>query len=224
MTFLAVLSTPSSRDVSVPFTLGGTAQAGADYTITTSPVTIPAGGNSAAITITMYEDTADEEDETVIVTMGTPVNAVKGSPSVHTATIVDNDAPVCEIFDDNELQVNSSAKTVAWTISNLSANSLVLSGLTIEWPAIGSNAPKLDFTLFGPNRIWDGNKPASPTSLDFGSVLSSYRTLSSSPTTVTLGFTRVLLPGDYVVTLNFRNTTQGIDCPAISRSYHLSAP
>ena len=88
----AELSVASIFDVDVPFTVGGTATGGGtDYSITGSPITIPAGSASQNITITINDDALDELDETVIVTMGTPINADQGATTVHTATITDND-------------------------------------------------------------------------------------------------------------------------------------
>jgi hypothetical protein len=50
----------------------------------------------------VVDDAIDEANETVIVTMGAPVNATQGVTTVHTATINDND----------------NAPTVAWTTSS----------------------------------------------------------------------------------------------------------
>ena len=93
MTVTLQLDHPSIVDISVPFTLGGTATEGAsnDYTITPSPVVIPAGDLTTTLSIVVNDDLLYEADETVVVTMGTPTNADKGSPDVHTATILDND-------------------------------------------------------------------------------------------------------------------------------------
>ena len=93
MTITAQLSETSDENVTIPFSLGGTATegAGADYTITSSPITITSGNTTANITITVNDDPCSESDETVIVTMGTLIGANKTSPSVHTATITDND-------------------------------------------------------------------------------------------------------------------------------------
>jgi hypothetical protein len=87
----AKLSAVSDQPVTVPFTVTGTATAGADYTITASPITISAGELTGTATITIVDDARDEADETVILTMGTPTNAAAGATSVHTATIVDDD-------------------------------------------------------------------------------------------------------------------------------------
>jgi hypothetical protein len=92
MTATAVLSIASWQDVTVPFTVSGTASRPADYAITPSPITIPAGLTSGTVTITLVEDTELEADETVVLTMGTPANAAVSGVSVHTATILDNDA------------------------------------------------------------------------------------------------------------------------------------
>ena len=80
--------------MTVPFTVGGTATDGADYTITASPIVIPAGATTGTITITLVDDATDEANETVILTLGTPTNAVLGAAAVDTATITDNDPPV----------------------------------------------------------------------------------------------------------------------------------
>ncbi len=93
MTITLQLDHPSIVDISIPFTLGGTATEGTgnDYTITASPVVIPAGDLTTTLSIVVNDDLLYEADETVVVTMGTPTNADKGSPDVHTATILDND-------------------------------------------------------------------------------------------------------------------------------------
>ena len=57
-------------------TVSGNATQSLDYTISPSDnVTIVAGGLSANITISVNDDGLYETDETVVVTMGTPVNA-----------------------------------------------------------------------------------------------------------------------------------------------------
>ena len=81
------LSTVSGRPVTVPYSLGGTATQFDDYTIAESPLVIPAGSTTADIMTTVNLDSVEETDETITVTMGTPVNAFLGQPSVHTLVI-----------------------------------------------------------------------------------------------------------------------------------------
>lgn len=85
------LSETFALDVSVPYTLSGTATegAGGDYTVTESPLLIPAGSMEASVTLNVYEDADAEPDETVVITLGTPTNATLGATTVHTATILD---------------------------------------------------------------------------------------------------------------------------------------
>jgi hypothetical protein len=95
ITLTVQVSDISGQDVTVPFSIGAasTASDPADYTISASPVVIPAGNTSTTIAITMKEDTVSETDETVIVVLGTPTNATLASPSMYTLTIRDDDPP-----------------------------------------------------------------------------------------------------------------------------------
>ncbi|MFA5940786.1 MAG: DUF4394 domain-containing protein [Sinimarinibacterium sp.] len=86
---LSVVPTPT-EDITLPFTVSGTAS-GNDRTVASSPLTIPAGATSASIAVTISDDATAEDDETVVLTLGTPTGAELGSPSVHTLTIVDNE-------------------------------------------------------------------------------------------------------------------------------------
>lgn len=87
------LSNASTQIISIPFTLTGTATSGLgnDYTITASPVSISAGSTSTTVSVVINNDILSENNETVILTLGTPTNATKGTTDTHTLTIVDND-------------------------------------------------------------------------------------------------------------------------------------
>jgi hypothetical protein len=94
----ARLSAVFPQPVLVPYTLTGTALSGGDYlNLSPNPLEIPAGVLTYPIVIDIIDDTVYEPNETLIVTMGTPINAVKGSPNVHTVTIVDNE-PIPQVF------------------------------------------------------------------------------------------------------------------------------
>lgn len=91
----------SSEDISLPFTVSGTATAG-DRTVTASPLVIPAGTSNATISVSLIDDDGAEGDETVIITLSAPSGGAQlGSPSVHTLTIDDDEgdpAPQGTIF------------------------------------------------------------------------------------------------------------------------------
>ena len=95
MTFAVTLSAVSGLDVTVPYTLGGTATAGTDYTEPDPrSVTIAAGQTQADIAIPVAGDEVDEENETITVTLGTPTNATVSTAEgagAASGTITDDD-------------------------------------------------------------------------------------------------------------------------------------
>jgi dienelactone hydrolase len=67
------------RVVTVPFVVEGAAKAGVDYTMGSSPLTIPAGSNSAAMVVTILNQAVFETPvPSVVVKMGPPVNTTVG--------------------------------------------------------------------------------------------------------------------------------------------------
>ena len=73
--------------VEIPFTIGGTASA-SDHDAVDGVITITSGTNGM-MTFNVLTDTVLAETETVTVTMGAPTNAVEGSKSLTTISIVD---------------------------------------------------------------------------------------------------------------------------------------
>lgn len=122
------LSAATTKNVSVPFTLSGTAINGFDYTIVSSPLTIPAGATSASIAVTIKDDTAVDGNKTLIVTLGTPTNATLGSTKVDTLTITDND--------------NGAPTDITLTPSNVAENAtnVVVGTLAAIDPNVGDTA------------------------------------------------------------------------------------
>ncbi len=92
VTVTVQLSSETDHEVSIPFSVGGTATSGTDYTTsTTSPLVIAAGETSGTVTINVVDDGAPESGETIVVTLGTPTGATLGTQSTQIITIVDND-------------------------------------------------------------------------------------------------------------------------------------
>ncbi|MFN2212633.1 MAG: Calx-beta domain-containing protein [Anaerolineales bacterium] len=141
-----LLSAAWSEDVFVPFTFAGTATKDLDYTVNAESVVIPAGGASASIYVSFYDDAIDEYDETIEIVMGTPTNATKGVPNVHTITIPDNDP-------EPLLYLTSSGQTVDEDagIVTITAQLSVISGkdVTVPYIVLGSATEGLgnDYTI-----------------------------------------------------------------------------
>ncbi len=88
----ATISHDSAATVTVPFTVSGTAtDGGIDHDLVNGDITIDGGQLTGTTTFNLTNDTEDEVEESVIVTMAEPVNAIAGPITVHTVTVKDND-------------------------------------------------------------------------------------------------------------------------------------
>lgn len=86
------LSEPAAASVSIPYTVSGTAGANDRTVSPASPVTIPQGQTTASIVIAGKGDALDENNETVVLTLGAPAGgAALGTNKVHTRTLNDDD-------------------------------------------------------------------------------------------------------------------------------------
>ena len=87
------LSGISSLDVTVDYVVTGTAIIDIDHDLNDNSLTIPAGSLSGNIQFTVTDDGIIESGETVVITLqDPPTNGTLGSVTVHTYTILDNDA------------------------------------------------------------------------------------------------------------------------------------
>ena len=96
-TFVVTRAGATNDSLDIPFSVGGTASNGVDYSAIKSPVTIPAGQRSARIVIKPIDDNRPEPVETVVLTLlgndaAVPGHAL-GRPRRAAAIIVDNDHP-----------------------------------------------------------------------------------------------------------------------------------
>lgn len=91
--FAVNLSGASAQTITVPFTIGGgTATPNQDYTaLTVSPLTFAPGELQKTIQVRIEADNMNEPNETFVMTLQLPTNAVLGLYPIRTVTIVDND-------------------------------------------------------------------------------------------------------------------------------------
>lgn len=106
------LSAATTRQVTVPITVEGSAISGADYTLSTSAITIEAGSTRASGSLTILNDALDEPTETVVISMGAPVNATLGATLRHTVSIEDKDNPPTVRFAAAISSAQESASSV----------------------------------------------------------------------------------------------------------------
>ena len=168
----------------------------------------------------IIDDLLRELAETILISLGSPQNAVLGTPGAHEITIQASDQPTCDIDDSNPLMFDSDGFGLSWTLRNLGTDTLVLSQLTISWPTGAPNAPKFAQVYANSQLIYNGNHPQSPHTVTSWQGFESYRYLSSMGTTLDLRFTRTLSPGSYVLSLVYRNITRNpnYDCTTVTNS------
>ena len=77
--------------ITVEYALSGTAS-DSDYALRAGTITIPAGVTTMPVSFEHIDDTLDEDDENVIITLANPTNAILGLYPENTHNIADDDA------------------------------------------------------------------------------------------------------------------------------------
>lgn len=118
------LNHPSASTVTVNYaTSNGTATADQDYTAANGTLTFAPGQLSQTFAVTVTDDTIREADETISLTLSSPVNASLGIPgNLATLTIKDNDPlPTVQFSSATFTNTEGSVGLVTVKLSNPSA-------------------------------------------------------------------------------------------------------
>ena len=91
-TFLVTRQGDTADPLTVRYTFGGTATAGADYATLSGEVVIPAGAPSASVKLDPIDDSAEESSESVTLTLFPSDLYEVAAPGAATVSIADNDA------------------------------------------------------------------------------------------------------------------------------------
>ncbi len=118
-TFTVSRTGSTAADLTVFYSVGGTATAGSDYVALPGSVVIPVGQSSAPITVTPIDDLEVENDETVIATLTLNAAYIVGAQSSATVTITDNDVASDTVIDSGPTAAsggvtNSTSATFAF--------------------------------------------------------------------------------------------------------------
>ncbi len=151
---------PTGVDVTIPYTVGGTATSGVDYALAPNPAVIPAGATSTTLSLVLIDDLLDEADETIIITLGNPLGAVLGSPAVRTITVTDNGdlAPTISFA----LAASSAAEGVGTATATVNLSVPSGRAITVPTTVAGTATPGVDhFIVPGPLTIPAGSLSAS---------------------------------------------------------------
>ncbi len=142
------LSSSSWRTVTVNYSLSdGTATAGDDYTSNSGTLTFSPSSTSETITIAVIDDSTDEDNETILVTLSNATNANLGT-SGHTYTIEDNDDPPTVGFDVASSSGDEDNSPAGLTVSLSAASGLEVK---VDYAVTGGTATGsgTDYTLLG---------------------------------------------------------------------------
>ena len=161
------LSAASGRDVTVDYALSGTATgSGTDYTLANGTATITgnAGTTTQNITATIVDDSIDETNETVIVTISNPTYASLGTNQTHTYTITDDEATPTIQFTDTDGASSGSEATASPNIE-VSTNLASYTSMTVDYAITGTaTGSGTDYTLAnGTATITAGNTTTNIT-------------------------------------------------------------
>jgi len=144
VTINAILDQPNPRaDISAPYTINGTAENN-DHNLINGTLSIPKGQTSASVSVKITNDTKVELDETILITMGTPINANLSETNVYELTILDNDLPRVEWTDlSNEIAENKDSITIAVNLDQINPRG----ESSVQYQVTGSATSGKDYTL-----------------------------------------------------------------------------
>ena len=91
ITVQATLNSVATENVIVPVHYSGTATQGTDYGNAASSITIAAGQATGSVTFSVAGDGRVEPNETVVLMLGAPTNAMLGANTSYTHTIINDD-------------------------------------------------------------------------------------------------------------------------------------
>ena len=205
------LSSASASTVTGTITITGTAtNGGTDYDNAVVAYSFTPGTTAApavAVSFDVAADALDENNETVIFTLGTPVNATLGTTTVHTATITDDDATPTVSVDNvgADIDLTEGVPETVTVRATLSAASGL--DVTVPYTVSGTATDGTDYIKAGSLNVSAGSTTADLTfdttvgtndTIDEGAVLAEYETiivtidpptnasLIASPSTITI--------------------------------------
>jgi hypothetical protein len=91
--FLIQRSGSTASDLTITYSVGGTATVGQDHTLAGGSVVIPAGSSGKTLTVSPLDDQVAEADETVVVTLQGQAQYEVGPSSSATVTIASDEVP-----------------------------------------------------------------------------------------------------------------------------------
>ena len=142
-TFTVSRTGDTTDQVTVNYSVTGSAVNGTDYAMLTTTAIIPAGQSSVNVVVTPIDDAAPEDDETVIVTVTSGTGYTVGSPSAATVTITDNDLPTVTVVASDASASEAGSNTGTFTVSR---NGPTTDALSVAYNLTGTAGNGTDYS------------------------------------------------------------------------------
>jgi autotransporter-associated beta strand protein len=237
ITLAVTLDAVAAHDVLVPLMLAGSAGQ-SDYSFPYAYVAISAGQEQTTIEIPLFNDALDEEDEeTLVLEMGSPLNAVCGAVQTHTITILDDDLPPTVAFTSMSQTIAEEARRamITATLSQISGREVVI---PLSVPPAGT-ASAADFALVGGSNIvipagesvgWlavsltDDTEPERNETIVMSMLPPTHAVLSTLPGTTTVH--TIIIPKNDAPSVSFTSAYRRVEenVGAVTVTAVLSAP
>lgn len=134
---LTATTAVSGVDITIPYSLTGTATAGTDYnppTSATGSISIAAGATTGVLTITPIDDVIYEGTETIIITTQTPTNA--SGTTIASITLMDDEPVPTVSFTTTSSAITEELTTQVLTLSlDFASSSYVYVPFTVSGTA-----------------------------------------------------------------------------------------
>ena len=139
------LSPVPATALTLKYTVSGTATSGSDFTSIGTSVSVPSGSSTVDISVPIRDDSADEVDETVIITLAAGSHYTVGTANAHTLTITDNDVPAVSFSASaSSIAEGGGTKNITVDISPAPAT-----GFTLTYAVSGTATSGSDYTAPG---------------------------------------------------------------------------
>ena len=137
------LSPAPTTDITLAYTVGGTATSGSDFTIAGSgTLSVPKGATTATIPVTLIDDSVQERGETVVLTLSGSASYGVGSPGAHTLTILDDEPAVYFASASQDADEGSGTHDV-----EVKLNKAPATDITLAYTVGGTATSGSDFTI-----------------------------------------------------------------------------
>jgi sugar lactone lactonase YvrE len=118
---VATLSATSNKEITINFSVSGTANQTTEYTISNTSITIPAGVSSRNLTVSTkgVDDDDIEIAETIVLTVNSGLTNATTASETTTLNLLSKDAPTVTsiIVDDTNIEENGGVSVVTATIN-----------------------------------------------------------------------------------------------------------